>query len=156
MRHAPAVRVPCVAGPLWRALPVALVSLTTMVVVVWLLRLADVEMRWSLAVALISAVVLAQVSWRATRPTHRHLEWNGARWALLVAPQAPPLELKVMDVMMDLGDWLLLRTRTESGRVHWLPVSRSNAPADFRALCRAAYSRGPAPSRVLLPERSSD
>ena len=162
MRLAPAVRVPCVAGLRWRTAQAGLVWLATVVGAVWLLRHSGIDARIGLTLALIAAVVAAAaVGWRLinSRPAAATLEWNGARWALLDTIDmidAPMVELKAVDVMMDLGSWLVLRARSDAGKVRWLTVSRYDAPADFRALCRAAYARGPRAALTLQTERQPD
>ena len=137
-----------------------LVSLTAAVVTDWLLRHSDVDARIGLALALIAAIAAAVVAtiWAlsAARTATTVLEWNGARWALLNRADVHPLELKTIDVMMDSGSSLVLRARSGAGTVHWLTISSRDAPADFRALCRAAYARGPRAALTLQAERQPD
>ena len=150
MRHAPAVRVPCVAGALWRYLPMVLHSVTAAAMALWCLHWAGVESLWSwLAAAAAAAVVVVWFA-LAVKPTASTLQWDGTSWSLLGRDTEQPIALSRVDVMMDLGAWLLLRTLDAEGGVRWLPVHRRDAPADFRALCRAAYAHASAAERGVL------
>ena len=149
MRHAPAVRVPCVAGPLWRSLPMALNGLTAAAVVLWGLRAADVLPMWSWLAAAAAAAAVAVWFVLRLKPASRTLQWDGTRWSLLSCDASQPIELTRVDVMMDFGSWLLLRVFDAQGTVRWLPVHQRDAPADFRALCRAAFAHASASERGL-------
>ena len=150
MRHAPAVRVPCVAGALWRNLPMALYSVTAAAMVLWCLQWAGVDALRSWLAA--GAVAVAVVVWFVVAAERglSILQWDGAGWSLLGRDAAQPIVLSRVDVMMDLGAWLLLRTLDDERRVRWLPVHRRDAPADFRALCRAAYAHASTAKRGVL------
>ena len=150
MRHAPAVRVPCVAGALWRYLPMALHCLTAAAMVLWCLRMLGATPLWSgLAAGTVAAAVAVWFA-RALKPTPTILQWDGTSWSLLGRDTEQPIALSRVDVMMDLGAWLLLRTLDAERGVRWLPVHRRDAPADFRALCRAAYAHASAAERGVL------
>ena len=145
MRDAPAVRVACVAGPVWRAMQALLCCLAVAVIVGWPLRMCGVAPRTSLVVAMLAALAAGIGFARATEVPSPTLQWDGAGWSLLVptGPQAVPL--RAVDVMIDLGQWLLLRAHFEAGNVIWLTTSHADAPGDFVALCRALHARKPRP-----------
>ena len=150
MRHAPAVRVPCVAGALWRYLPMVLQSVTVAAMVLWCLHMLAVAPLWSrLAAGAAAAAVAAWIA-LALKPTSPTLQWDGTSWSLLGRDTEQPIALSRVDVMMDLGAWLLLRAFDAERRARWLPVHRLDAPADFRALCRAVYAHASAAERGVL------
>jgi hypothetical protein len=153
MRQAPAVRVPCVDGALVRNVPLALAGLTAAAMAAWLTARLGGTVASSAIVA--AAVACAGLAWgwrrslRLARCTSV-LQWDGAAWSLLIdaastgsAAQGQALALERVDVMMDLGGWLLLRARPARGAVRWLPMRERDVGADFRAVCRALYARTP-------------
>jgi hypothetical protein len=138
MRHAPAVRVPSVAGPLWRALPVVLYALTAAVMVGWPMRWLGMP-PWVCAGAAAAAAAFAVLAClRLHKWPEQTLQWDGTRWSLQVG--ASSVDLQRVELMLDWGYWLLLRVRTASGAELWLPLHRRDAAGDFRALCRAVYA----------------
>ena len=145
MLYAPAVRVACVAGPVWHALRALLCCLAVAVIVGWPLRMGGVAPLTSLVVAMLAALAAGIGFARATRAASPTLQWDGTGWSLLVPtwPQAVPV--RAVDVMIDLGHWLLLRAHSEAGKVIWLTTSHTDAPGDFVALCRALHARRPTP-----------
>ena len=128
----------------------AMHSLTAVAVVLWCLGWAEVDALWSWLAAAAAATTV--VAWFAltARPASTTLQWDGTRWSLLGPDAAQSVELSRVDVMMDLGAWLLLRARKTERAVRWLPVHRRDAPADFSALCRAAYAHASAAERGVL------
>lgn len=141
MRAAPAVSVTCSLGGGWRCVVTLLPALATGALLAWgaaHLQLASAS-AW-LAVALITFMV-ALLAWRRARPKVLLLAWDGQRWT--AAGCAGDL-----DLMMDLGPWMLLRLRPDdtTRRAVWIPVSAADAGAAQHALRAAVYSRTAKPA----------
>jgi hypothetical protein len=88
-------------------------------------------------VAVSASALVAVVSWVGTRPGSAHLQWNGEHWAADGSAGE-------VDLMLDLGPWMLLRFRPTVGRSRWLPVPRREAGAAEQGLRVALYARGAA------------
>ncbi|MDP4299822.1 hypothetical protein Q8X39_04195 [Leptothrix discophora] len=105
--------------------------------------------------SLLATLCLAPAFWRLGHPSARALRWRGQAWELL-SPGMPP-RAGTLDVVIDLGDWLLLRhvpnapPATPGGwmarprQVAWLAVSAEASRPRWHALrCALASSRHPA------------
>jgi hypothetical protein len=130
MRGAPPVLMACGRDAAWSWLVGVLVAATTTTLFGWILWHAGVAaaMAWPAAVFVASgAGVLA--GRQASRLPLARLAWDGHAWQLDGASGR-------LAVMIDAGDWLLLRWRDARG-TRWLPLSprRCGAPAH---LARAA------------------
>jgi hypothetical protein len=98
-------------------------------------------------VALGAAACAALAAWVASlaaRPVAHWLVWDGANWTVEV-PGSSRVTGQVC-VMLDLGDWVLLRfaanMRGKAGAVQriWLPMSRGEAGAAWHGLRTALHS----------------
>jgi hypothetical protein len=106
------VGVSCSGGGRWRAAQVLLAALAAATFAAWVALLLD---QFAPPAALAAGGVAAALAWRLSRPRPVLLRWDGQRWTV----DGTPAEVAVM---LDLGNWLLLRCRPEGGRPRWLPV----------------------------------
>ena len=120
MRAAPPVQMACGRDRRWSATVAALTALSAATLAAWLGWQArwwegPPALQWTLAPAI--AAVLGGWTWhRLQRSPERRLVWDGSAWTLDEAPAQ-------VELMIDLGDWLLLRvTTTADGRALWLPL----------------------------------
>ena len=102
-----------------------------------------------------AAVLGAWFGSRVLLPMRGSLRWDGqCWWHVLKTGAAHPLHS--VDLMMDLGGWVLLRTRAEQAtrrlvRVGWCGVTRSDAGCAWHGLRLALYqgvASGSAPLAV--------
>ena len=149
MRAAPAVSVLCSLGGAWRWVLTLLPALATAALLTWAaayLQLPSAS-AW-LAVASITSLValVALLAWRRARPQALLLAWDGQRWTADGCAGD-------LDLMMDLGPWMLLRLRPDdkTRRAVWIPVSATDAGAARHALRAALYSRTSKPASDALP-----
>jgi hypothetical protein len=146
---APAVSVRCAGGAAWRAVRVLLPAAAVASVAAWGLGHGGAQGgTWLLGVA-ITAVAVAGLAWLSTRPTTVALVWDGRTWSADGTAGR-------LDVMLDLGAWMLLRLRPadgqgrlppaggEPGRTRWIPCGSAEVGAPWHALRVAAYGRVPA------------
>ena len=145
MRAPPAVSVDCSGGAGWRLFQAAVPALAVCALLAWALGWAQMPVFPALA----AAPVVAAVAWRLARPTPRALSWDGQCWRLDGREGS-------VQVMIDLGGWLLLRVDAgpATRRRSWAAVSRADAGPALRALRAAVYCRAPEPSpgsRPALP-----
>ena len=146
MRAPPAVAVRCTGGWPWRLLNIALPTLAAGVVATWVLLQLDAPA----APAAIGAVAVLLLAWRLSRPRQRVLQWDGQRWTVDGVPGR-------LQLMVDLGAFMLLRLRPEQGRGPWTAVTAAEAGAAWHGLRAAVYSRPPeTPSGAPHPERDAD
>jgi hypothetical protein len=146
MRAPPAVAVRCTGGWPWRWLNVALPAVAAGVASIWALLHFEVPVAPAAAVA---AVVLL-LAWRLSRSREQLLQWDGQRWTVDGVPGR-------LQLMLDLGPFLLLRLHPEQGRGLWLAVTAAEAGAAWHALRAAVYSRPPkTPSGGVRPEQTAD
>lgn len=132
MRPAPALTVRCTGGWPWRLLHTALPALAAAAFAAWLLGHAELPLMPGVVVGLVLGITLA----RRWRSRERVLGWDGRRWSL--DGQAGHLQL-----MMDLGAFLVLRLRPDSGRAQWFAVTAPEAGQAWHGLRAAAYARAP-------------
>ncbi|MDE2397699.1 MAG: hypothetical protein KGL43_23570 [Burkholderiales bacterium] len=138
VRRAPPVVVVCSGGSAWHLALALLPASAVASLCAWVLLQSGLE-AWAGGTASIAAgCVAAAIAWRRTRPRAVTLGWSGERWS------ADGLTGQV-EVMIDLGGWLLLRLRPESGPARWLPVAASEAGASARLLRAALYAPAPKP-----------
>jgi hypothetical protein len=138
MRHAPAVSVRGTGGAVWRGVRVTLPAAAAGVFSAWvLLHLQSALVGWAAALAAALVVVWA---WHATRATAQVLSWDGQVWRW--GTEGPAGRV---DVMMDLGVWVLLRfNQTAPAPVQrWLAVAEHEAGVAWHALRAALYARQP-------------
>jgi hypothetical protein len=130
MRAAPPVSVRCDSGVPWRLVQSGLMALASAVAVDWVLAHAAA----SPAPALGVLAGVGALAWRLTATQHFRLAWDGDCWTVDGVPGR-------LDVMMDLGGWLLLRLRpTAAGHSRWAAVTAREAGPALHGLRVAAYS----------------
>lgn len=87
--------------------------------------------------------VLTWLAWRTARVLPRKLQWDGQTWRLEPAASLEPGLPVTIEVVIDFGDWLLLRAQAaEHGWVDrtYLPLSRSDLGASWGLLRATLYS----------------
>ena len=91
--------------------------------------------------ALLVALPVAALAWRQARPEAVTLAWDGQHWRADGCPGR-------VDLMIDLGPWMLLRLQPDepARRAIWIPVSAADAGASRHALRAAVYSRRSKPT----------
>ena len=91
--------------------------------------------------ALLVALPVAALAWRQARPESVTLAWDGQHWTADGCPGK-------VDLMIDLGPWVLLRLQPDepARRAIWIPVSAADAGAARHALRAAVYSRSSKPT----------
>ena len=151
MRAAPAVSVRCSLGGAWRSVVALLPALATAALLAW----GAGHLQWASGpawlVVVLATCLVALVAWRRARPQPLLLAWDGQRWT--ADGHAGDL-----DLMMDLGPWMLLRLRPDetARRAFWIPVSAADTGAAGHALRAALYSRAAKRASDALPaERAS-
>jgi hypothetical protein len=142
MHAAPAVSVCSRGAGWWRAFNVLLPALATAALCAWLLAHAQRPV-WP-AVLLVPCTAL--LLWLLVKPLAFDVRWDGERW-LAPGPDQQGEEGR-LDVMLDLGSWLLLRWRPSlsSRRGQWFSVRATEARPDLHALRAAVYCRRPEPT----------
>ncbi|HSI48452.1 MAG TPA: hypothetical protein VLA61_09300 [Ideonella sp.] len=101
---------------------------------------------------LVASALLAVGLYRylMARPVSR-LRWDGAGWGLLAADGRLLDAAGVPTLMLDWGDWMLLRWRSDAAQPsRWLPMSRGAAGATAWHALRVAV--GAPPVQVRLPK----
>ena len=101
---------------------------------------------WLIAAAAASGVI-ALAAVRPLLDAPSRLRWDGAAWRLASGASHPagdePGPAGRLQVMIDLGDWMLVRFVDGSGwrrRVRWLALQRSADPAQWHALRCAVFA----------------
>ncbi len=136
-------------GWLWRAVTIGLPALAAASVGAWAALHWGLSGFWALVGASkLAAVVGALLAWR--RPRVHALAWDGQQWH--VDGRAVRLQL-----MLDLGPWLLLHLRPADGAAAlWLPLAASEAGPAWGPLRAAVYSRpSSAPPAPRPPEQQT-
>ena len=147
MRAAPPVRVQSDGVGLWRGVQWALYAMAACVVAYWAAaHLLGPDARLAAASVLAGLLWSVLVGRRPPEPP-RHLAWDGQVWSL--SRQAPePLAGRVA-VMLDLGNWMLLRfdsqqpARPRWRSQIWLPLKQSDAGAAWPAVRAALFAAHP-------------
>jgi hypothetical protein len=134
MRTAPPVSLRAGGGPLWRALRIGLPAVAGWTAMHWALAHAELATWPALPVPVL---VGALVAWRS-RERACEIAWDGRCWT---ADGMPGL----LDVMIDLQAWVLLRLRPErGGAARWIAVSAAEAGVAWPALRVALFAPRPA------------
>ena len=140
-RHPPAFRIELASQPLLQGL-VALLAAVSAASLVAGLCVHLLAMVW-----LSPVVPLVAVSaWRYSRIEARLLQWDGQVWRLAAAGELDPGDVVDIDVVFDLGTWLLLRTQRPGAKLprrHYLPLARSQLGAAWGQLRATIYSARP-------------
>jgi len=146
---APAVSVQGKGGSAWRLLQAGLPALAAAAVIAWGLGHGQLPL-WP---AWATFAVMAVVAWHVLRPRTVNLSWDGQVWQ--ADGQAGSVE-----VMIDLGSWLLLRLRpvappsVKTSASVWMPLSASEAGPALHALRAAVYCPAPEPTPGARTARS--
>ena len=137
MRAAPAVSVRGSGGVAWRLFQAAVPALAASALIAWGLGLGQLH----LAPALWALPVVGAVAWWLAPRTPQALAWDGQCWRLDGREGS-------VELMIDLGGWLLLRFRPSPAprRRRWVAVCRSDAGPALHGLRAAVYCRPPEPT----------
>jgi hypothetical protein len=144
-RHPPAFQIGIGPQPGLQRWVAVLATVSTLALVA---GLAAHESRcWWLLLLLPPA---AGLGWRLARIEHRLLQWDGRCWRLAPAGLREPGVPVRIEILIDLGDWLLLRSVVPSARLPrhrcYLPLARSGVGAHWGQLRATLYSAHPDPS----------
>ena len=135
MRGAPPVRVDCGPDRRWRAFEAVVAGISMASGCGWLAQRLDMP---ALAIAATAAGIASIGLWflQIRRERLRELAWSGRAWTLDGAAGRP-------QVMLDFGDWLLLRFGFDGRRAGaaWIPLDLSAAPDTRHLLRTALYSQ---------------
>ncbi len=124
----------------WRWGVVALTGAAGASMALWLAALFGTAAGASAVSTAAAALAAAVAAVRATRLGPLELGFDGLQWSLEGCGAVGRV-----DVVIDLGSWMLLRhvSQDARGRVHWLPVSRARLGARWHALRCAACAGAP-------------
>ncbi|MDP2006343.1 MAG: hypothetical protein Q8K45_11760 [Rubrivivax sp.] len=131
MRAAPPVSVRCNGGTVWKLVQAGLFALAAGVAAAWGLAHLGMSMAWALG----PCAAAAALAWWLSAGRDVALAWDGQRWTADDVPGR-------LEVMIDLGGWLLLRLRPGAGGRHrWVAVAAREAGPALHGLRAAAFSR---------------
>jgi len=139
---APAVSVWCGQTRAWRWFQALVPALAATAFAAWVLAYLQLAV-WP---ALSLALPVGGLAWWLGRPLPLRLAWDGRQWS--ADGRAGQL-----DLMIDLGPWMLLRLRPADAprRCLWLPLGVADVEADtgasLHALRAALYCRPPESTR---------
>jgi hypothetical protein len=155
MRLAPPVAVDCDGGGAWRWIQALLSAFASAHLAAWGAARAEWPLEWQVAVAGLAAIAAGALVLRALPRAPVRLAWDGESWTLGAHDNRGEIE-----VMIDLGPWLLLRFRSEvavAASPRWLSVGGEPARGQFHALRTAVYCAPFQPTdRARSPERQPD
>jgi hypothetical protein len=142
MRAAPALQVVVTDEPCARAGVALLCALAAGALAAWLGRLMPLPVHAAWLAAAVAAALGAGFGWRRTRCQPRALQWDTRQWWLRDAVDASARSGS-LQVMIDLGGWMLLRFEAEHGapRWQWLAVSHHQHGPAWHALRTAVHAR---------------
>jgi hypothetical protein len=151
----PAVEVALAPGRRERLLVAALYAVAFALVGAWMASHGAVSVLIGWPVA---GVLGACLGWGALQPMRGTLRWDGQGW-WHGQPSGAAHPLHSVDLMMDLGGWMLLRVRAEpvAGRLlpgRWCGVGRTEAGAGWHGLRLALY-HGAGAAADVAPDRAS-
>ncbi len=150
MRAAPPVSLRCQGGRGWRSVQAALPALAAAAVALWALGWAETPQAPAAACTMLVGAVVGWLVWRAAVPPAVLLSWDGQSWTADGSAGA-------LEVMIDLGAWLLLRLRPEAGgSARWIAVGAREAGPSLHALRAAVYSRPSDAAPRVSPTRAPD
>ncbi|MBU6260951.1 MAG: hypothetical protein KGL18_15725 [Burkholderiales bacterium] len=139
MRAAPPVRLCCRGGRAWQAVQSLLPALAAGACVAWIGGWLDLDPAAAALLAALAALLALGLAWRANAPRAVALAWDGERWSV-------DAEVGELEVMIDLGSWLLLRLRLRAAvPARWVAVAAGDAGAAMHALRCAVHARAPTP-----------
>ena len=150
MRQVPAARQVVHRSAAWRWFEATITLLAAACAAAWLAAHLGLAWPWTGACAVAAVVAAGAAMRRRAAPVPVSLVWDGAGWRLEDSAGIST-ELARVDVMIDLGRFLLLRTVGTSTprRSTWLAwVLASDSPSE-RALCAALYATSQPARRSL-------
>lgn len=138
MRAPPAFEVTLHDAPAWRVVQAVLWALAGGALGAWLATRLDASPAGGvvLPAGLAASALACAIGWGLGRPQQAQLRWSGQRWELLhqgVWAAAAPR------VMIDLGDWLLLRVKTRAAPARWIGASQASIGPSGQLLRAALY-----------------
>ena len=136
-RHAPAFQVEVRSQPCLQALIAALIGLSAAALVAAVA--AHLPLAWWLMVVL---PAVAWLGWRWAAVMPRQLQWDGQVWRVALSSMNEPGPAVEIKVVIDLGDWLLLRCHPVDARLPqylYLPLSRAALGAAWGSLRATLY-----------------
>jgi hypothetical protein len=149
----PAVEVTLAPGRRERRLVAAVYAMAASLLAAWLATHSALP---ALALWPAAGLLGAWLGSRAVQPMGGRLRWDGQCW-WLVRPLEAAHPLHRVDLMMDLGGWVLLRAAAAPGGRRlmpgrWCGISRRDAGTSWHGLRLALY-QGPAgaPPSVAAP-----
>jgi hypothetical protein len=86
------------------------------------------------------------LAWRHAQVCPRKLQWDGQTWRLGRLASLDPGAPVVLEVLFDLGNWMLLRSRTAEQQWFghtYLPLSSADLGASWGLLRATLYSARP-------------
>jgi hypothetical protein len=146
MRGAPPVSVTCEGGPLWAGFQAGLPALAGAALATWLVTWAELPPAAGAGLVLLASAAAGLAGWQWLRLRSAPLAWDGACWSAGL-----PADCGQVEIMVDLGAWLLLRFRPESAAapVRWLAVSGKGAGGALHGLRVALHGSPPRPAAGL-------
>lgn len=155
MRTAPAVHLSLEADTSWRVGLCLLSAAAVASPLMWLALWLQAPPLAALGAAVPGALLVAGLLWRRSGVAARALAWDGAQWWLLARGESAPRAGRVQ-LMIDLGAWLLLRFRAVQSargdaRGHWLALSQAHHRPHWHALRCALYAHGAAKAAAGVP-----
>jgi hypothetical protein len=158
MHAAPPVRMSLSADPRWHAFIIICTSAAVANLVAWIGSQASQSPASAGVPAMVSAVLAGGLAWVLLRRSSSDgvLTWDGAAWhwapAKGLSVSSDPVAGDVR-VVIDLGNWILVRFRSAPPRhdVVWLPVSGRYAGALWPAWRTALFSRPADPATANDP-----
>jgi hypothetical protein len=145
MRAPPAVSIDVHPGLGWRAGQSLLHAGAAAAVALWAGSWLEWPGEWLVPAAVGAAAAAAALGWRLSATPAMRLTWSGAQWTLGIAGREAVV-LHPPQVMIDLGEWLLLRVQPDgAGTRLWLPMARVDG-ASWHLLRAAVYSSAPDPA----------
>ena len=134
MRTAPPVRVAVAPGGAWRLGVAMLVALCLGACTAWVFGHAGLPHAHGAALA--AFTLGAAAAWRLQPSREMLLAWDGSQWSL-------DSRSGRLQVMVDLGTWMLLCLDPPARTRAWVAVGAARAGPSWHALRAAVYSRGP-------------
>jgi len=142
MHAAPPVRMVLGPEPAWAAFGAACVACAAANLAGWMALMLDSSVAVAAAWAVLAAGLATYRAWRVV-PMRGSLAWDGAVWHW--APQESAASPGDLQVMIDLGPWMLLRfaPHAQPRRAAWLAVSSRQGGAQWPSWRSAFFSRRP-------------
>lgn len=144
MQAASAVQVTVRHFGVWNLMLCLVGAITLWVAAAWQGAVPDETSRGAAALLITlagGATVVALTLWRRHSIT---LRWDTQRWFLTSCrPDVDAVALTELCVVLDLGGWMLLKTRAEGcARCDWIPLQRSGLERQWQLLRCALYAQG--------------